>query len=254
MANRTTARQSPEQQFPGGQDPSHIVRSTPRPDRGEWRPEFRPLWDSGQGSPEDAEAQTLRPLVDRPFGPGERILQPGLILPCARPDRPRSKSLRGRRGCIDYKVAFRKCGRRPLQRYRYEWRSSYQPPVRAHRHYRQIASVKPIEKWSPVSAGQNEIAVGLAVVALLLLLGLLCCVVLVIFLWRRPGFSAAGFSGCDVALEFANARLDFVNDPDILVIVHDVGLRGVIRVPYCRWPQAYLPQISRSNPGYGQHH
>ena len=101
-------------------------------------------------------------------------------LPCVRPGTPRSRSRRGRRGCIGYKVACRKCGRRPLQQYRCAWRSSYEPPVSGHRHYRQIA-----KRWTQRSAGQNEMVVSLAVVALLLLLGLLCCVVLVVFLFGR---------------------------------------------------------------------
>ena len=75
----------------------------------------------------------------------------------------------------------------------------------------------------------------LAVVAILLLLGLLCCVVLVVFLWpaRLRG-------GRDVALEFAHARFHLIDEPDILVIAHYAGLRVVVRVPYRSGTQADL--------------
>ena len=79
----------------------------------------------------------------------------------------------------------------------YAWRSSYEPPVRGHRHYRQI-----VYRWTQRSASQNEMVLGLAVIALLLLLGLLRCVVLVVFLFRDP----SGLGGCDVDLLEVRAR------------------------------------------------
>src|SRR5579871_4980850 len=98
----------------------------------------------------------------------------------------RNRSPRGRRGYSFDRVACRMCGRRPLQLDRCVWRSSYEPPVRGHRHYRQIADLL----TGTLSAGQNETAIGLAVVALVFLLGLLCCVVLVFsLLLSRSRFS-----------------------------------------------------------------
>src|ERR1019366_909992 len=140
---------------------------------------------------------------DKRFARVERNPRRGLCPPCARPDRPRSRSRRERRGCTGYRVAFRKCGRKPPQQCRCVWRSSYEPPVRGHRHYRQIAITK---TWTHVSAGQNELVLGLAVVALLLLLGLLCCVVLVVFLFGGSRLPGTGLGGRDRALDFAHAR------------------------------------------------
>src|SRR5580704_19424576 len=96
--------------------------------------------------------------------------------------------------------------------------------------------------------------IGLAVIALLLLLGLLCCVVLVVFLFRRPRLAGTGFGGRDGALEFTHARLDFVNDPDIQVVVHHPSLSGVVRVPDRSGTQADLAQVCGFDAGYGQAH
>src|SRR4029077_5677723 len=177
-AGPTTNRQSPAPRFRDAPDPLHIGRSTLRPSQVGWHPEFQPPSDSAQHSLAVAEPLLLRPSADIPSAPAEQIPQLEPYPPNVRPGTIRNRSLRGRRGCIGYKVAFRMCGRRPPQQFRCEWRSSYEPPVRGHRHYRQF-----LERWTLRSAGQNEMIIRLAVVALLLLLGLLCCVVLVVLLF-----------------------------------------------------------------------
>src|ERR1700722_968872 len=155
----------------------------------------------------------------------------------ARPGRTRNKSPRGHRGYSFDKVAFPTCGRRPLQRYRCAWRSSYEPPVRGHRHYRQIVALQTLDRGTHGSASQNEIVFNLAVVALLFLLGLLCCVVPMLFLLRGPGFG-----GRDVTLDLPRQSLDLVNDPDVVVVPYNTRLRAVVRVPDRRRTQADVGQ------------
>src|ERR1022692_4120725 len=149
----------------------------------------------------------------------------------------RSKPRRERRGCSCRRAACRKCDRMRRRQYRCVWRSSYEPPVRGHRHYRQI-----VYRWTQRSAGQNEMVLALAVIAILLLLGLLCCVVLVVFLLGR-----AWLGGGDVALEFVHARLHLIDEPDIVVVADDAGLRIVERMPQSGRTQADLAQIGGLN-------
>src|SRR5580704_14834630 len=180
----------------------------------------------------------------------ERIPAPARFHPDARRGTPRSKSLRERRGCRFGKVACRRCGRRPPQRYRCVWRSSYEPPVRGHRHYRQIARVKTWAQWSDGrSAGQNELSITLAVIALLWLIGLLCCVVLVVFLFRGSGLGRG-----NVALDLPRQRFHLVNDPDILVVVHDPGLRMLIGTLDRGRTQADAGQVGGLHAGDRQAH
>src|SRR5579863_5888682 len=159
-----------------------------------------------------------RRFADTEFAAARMPLQ-AHCLPNGPRGRALSKSLRGRRGCNCRKAACRKCGKMPLRQYLDAWRSSYEPPVRGHRHYRQILTYRILiqrikDRWTQRSARQNEMVLSLAVVAILLLLGLLCCVVLVLFLGRR------GRGGSDVALEFAHPRFHLIDQPDILVIPH----------------------------------
>src|ERR1039458_4328534 len=93
---------------------------------------------------------------------------------------------------------------------------------------------------------------GLTVIAILLLLGLLCCVVLVLFL--RRGFSGRTFGGTYVVLEFAHPRFHLIDQPDILVIPHYAGLRIVVRVPYGCGTQADLAQVGGFHAEYAQGH
>src|SRR5580692_10618210 len=118
----------------------------------------------------------------------------------------------------------------PLRPFLDAWRSSYEPPVRGHRHYRQI-----VDRWTQRSAGENEMVLVLAVIAILLLLGLLCCVVLMVFLFRR-GFTRTTFGGGDVALEFAHARFHLVDEPDVFVVPDYAGLRVEVRLTQSRGP------------------
>src|SRR5499427_9901336 len=134
----------------------------------------------------------------------ERNLAQRPCPPCARPGRIRSRSLRERRGCTGCKVACRMCGRTPPQLDHCDWRSSYEPPVRGHRHYRQIAKV---ETRTHMSVSQNKLIFRLAVVALLLLLGLLCCVVLVFVRLRRSRLGRV-----QVALDPTDRSLNFVDE------------------------------------------
>src|SRR4029077_11585697 len=87
------------------------------------------------------------------------------------------------------------CGRTPPQLDRCDWRSSYEPPVRGHRHYRQIRIYRIEDRWTQLSACQDQLLPRLAVIALLLLLGLLCCVVFMFVLLRptRLGWIQVAF-------------------------------------------------------------
>src|SRR5712671_1274385 len=96
---------------------------------------------------------------------------------------------------------------------------------------------------------------SLTIVALLLLLGLLCCVVLPFFLVRR-GFSGTSartrLGGRDRALEFAHSRFHLVDEPDVLVVPHHAGLRAVVGVPYSGRPQAHFAQVGGFYAEYAQ--
>src|ERR1700683_5655370 len=102
------------------------------------------------------------------------------------------------------RVACRMCGKTPLLQRRCAWRSSYEPPVRGHRHYRQIVAFEKLDRGREWSAGENQMVFRLAVIALLFLFGLLASVVLMFFRlrWTRLGWSHA-------ALEFTHPRFHF---------------------------------------------
>src|ERR1700678_4097838 len=167
-------------------------------------------------------------------------------LPNGRRGTAHSRRLREHRGCNCCRAACRKCGRTRLPQYLDAWRSSYEPPVRGYRHYRQI-----VFRETQRSAGQNEMVLSLAVITLLLLLGLLCCVVLVVFLVRR-GFTRSRFGGSDVALEFAHTRFHLIHEANVLVVPDHAGLRIVVRVPYGRGTQTHLAQVGGFNAEYAQ--
>ena len=57
-------------------------------------------------------------------------------LPSLLPGSPRNKSLPARDAYSSRTVPFRKCGNRPPLTHQHDWRSSYKPPIRGHRHGR----------------------------------------------------------------------------------------------------------------------
>src|ERR1700723_3306108 len=159
----------------------------------------------------------------------------------------RSKSPRGRRGCRCRRVACRRCGKTPL-RQRRGWRSSYEPPVRGHRHYRQIVAFEKLDRGRERSAGEDQMVFRLAVIAFLLLFGLLASVVLMFFClrrWTRLGRSHA-------APEFTHPRFHLIDEPDVLVIPHSGSLRHFVAVTQSRRPQADLPHVCWLDPENGQ--
>jgi hypothetical protein len=93
------------------------------------------------------------------------------------------------------------------------------------------------------------LVISLAVVALLFLLGLLCCVVLMVFLG-----CGAGFGGSDVALDLPGQRLELVDDPHVFVVPHHTRLRAVIREPDRRRTQADRGQVRRFDAGNREAH
>src|ERR1700693_5666893 len=110
----------------------------------EWHPICRRLWDSVRGRVAAGEALSYP-------GPGPSPVDTQSAeaverLPDGLRDKARSRQLLGRRGCNCRKAACRKCGRMPLRPYLDAWRSSYEPPVRGHRHYRWIVYKRIVEK------------------------------------------------------------------------------------------------------------
>ena len=97
----------------------------------------------------------------------------------------------------------------------------------------------------------------LAVVALLLLLGLLSCVVFMVFLIRcgscEPDPDKRLGAG-HIAFEFAHSRFHFVNEPDIFVVPDHAGLRVVIRVPDGGGTQTELAQVGGFYAEHAQRH
>ena len=78
----------------------------------------------------------------------------------------------------------------------------------------------------------------LAVIAILLLLGLLCCVVLTVFLTGGRGLGRG-----EISLDAPNRGLHLVNQLDVVVVADNAGLRVVERVPDCGRTQADLAQV-----------
>src|SRR5215470_6231194 len=128
------------------------------------------------------------------------------------------------------------CGSRPLRHFEDDWHSSYEPPVRGVRHYRWIGYARPQELCgteTPVFMERSKdwLVPFLTVVAFLFLIGLSTGIALVLvlsiivvrlflsLLRRRGRF-----------LELAHARLDFIYEANVLVILHHAALRLVVRV------------------------
>src|SRR5580658_2726768 len=107
------------------------------------------------------------------------------------------------------------------------------------------------DRWTQRSASQNEMTLVLAVIAILLLLGLLCCVVLAVFLFRR-GFIRRSFGGFHGALEFTYARFHLIDEANVFVVPDDASLRVVVRVPNGRGPQADGAQVGGFHAEYAQ--
>src|SRR5579864_2673694 len=127
-------------------------------------------------------------------------------------DRPGSSRNRSRPSPGEYSLstaACRKCGNMRSRHFVDDWRSSYKPPVSGPRHYR----------WKTGKRGIYRHAFTAAVVTFLFLIGLPTRVVFVLLaifvvfscglLGRRCGL-----------LELAHPRLDFINEANVLVVLH----------------------------------
>src|SRR5215470_2496759 len=152
------------------------------------------------------------------------------------------------------------CGSRPLRHFEDDWHSSYEPPVRGHRHYRWIGYARPQELCgteTPVFRKRSKdwLVPFLTVVAFLLLIGLSTGVALVLILsivviWlflallrRRSRF-----------LELAHARLDFVDETNVLVVLHHTALCLIVAVANGAGPKIDTAHIAESHSCETQRH
>src|SRR5512146_275995 len=106
-----------------------------------------------------------------------------------------------------------------------------------------------------VQRDQNTVVIVPAVVLVLLLFGLAIGVVLLLVPWRIFLFflliaTATGIAaGIGHALQIANARLDLVDQPNVLVVLHHLRLAVVVRAS-----DAFGRQVPRPNPGHAHDH